>query len=168
MPEKKVLYCIRHAKSSWDNAALADIDRPLNHRGLRDAPRMAAFFREEGVQPDWLITSPAKRAFSTALFFKEELAIPDERFRVEDAIYEAIEEDIHDIVRQLPDDANTVLLFGHNPTFTYFANRFSEELIGNVPTCGVLKITSTVRHWKNFNETNAELKAFYYPKMLKS
>ncbi|MEM1325814.1 MAG: histidine phosphatase family protein [Bacteroidota bacterium] len=162
----KTLICIRHAKSSWDNASLRDIDRPLNKRGLRDAPRMAQFLKDKGIVPDMIVTSPAKRAFSTATFFKEMWNLDKEDMEIDENIYEATESDIWEIVRQLPDEANTALLFGHNPTFTYFANHFSEDIISNVPTCGICQIESTTRKWSKLDTDNSELVAFYYPKML--
>src|SRR5258707_3899475 len=63
------LLIIRHAKSSWDNATLNDIDRPLNDRGKRDAPVMAGRLIKAGVRIDLFVSSPAKRARSTAEIF---------------------------------------------------------------------------------------------------
>ena len=65
----KTLYLIRHAKSDWGNPLLADIDRPLNERGKRDAPRMAQRLLDRGELPGLLISSPARRAFRTARYF---------------------------------------------------------------------------------------------------
>jgi phosphohistidine phosphatase len=162
----KTLFCIRHAKSSWDDADLLDIDRPLNERGLRDAPRMAVFLKEKGIVPDLIVSSPAERAFQTATFFQEEWAMSDDQMEINDDIYEATEMDVWEIIKDLPDEANTVFLFGHNPTFTYFANLFSEEIIGNVPTCGVCQIESRTRKWSKLEASNSELVEFYYPQML--
>lgn len=160
----RTLYLIRHAKSSWDNPGLRDFNRPLNERGLRDAPMMAQFFVKKGVKPDLLISSPAKRALSTALFFADALNIQDEAVMREQAIYEATPMDIHQIISRLPDSAQTILLFGHNPTLTDVANRFSENFIDNVPTCGIVQIVSDADSWKAFYEGNANVAACFFPK----
>ena len=71
-----LLTLVRHAKSSWDNPALADFDRPLNARGERDAPRMAQHVRRALGIPDRIVSSPALRALTTARVFAETLALP--------------------------------------------------------------------------------------------
>lgn len=159
------LYLIRHAKSSWGNPGLRDHDRPLNERGLRDAPKMAQLLVEQGVKPDLLVSSPAKRALSTAMFFAEAFKIKSAELHREPNIYEAFPQEILRLISELPASAHTVLLFGHNPTFTEVANRFTKnDLIENVPTCGVVKITSTAASWREFYEGNSNVAACYFPK----
>ena len=62
----KTLFILRHAKSSWDNSALTDFERPLNERGRRDAPRMGRLMRERALRPDVILCSPAERTRQTA------------------------------------------------------------------------------------------------------
>ena len=69
----KKLYLVRHAKSSWENNKLKDIDRPLNKRGKRDAPFMGRLMKENNIKPDLLISSPAERALRTAKIFSKEM-----------------------------------------------------------------------------------------------
>ena len=63
----KNLYLIRHAKSSWDDPLQDDFDRPLNDRGMRDAPRMGKRLKEKDLHPDMILSSPANRALSTCM-----------------------------------------------------------------------------------------------------
>mgnify|MGYP000682784744 CR=1 FL=1 len=160
----RTLYLIRHAKSSWDNPGLRDINRPLNERGLRDAPQMAQLLVKKGLRPDLLVSSPAKRALTTALIFAEVFGIADEAVIRNQDIYEADPRDILLVVSRLPATAHTVLLFGHNPTFTDLANRFSSYAIDNVPTCGIVQIESDAASWDHFDEANSEVKALFVPK----
>jgi phosphohistidine phosphatase len=160
----RTLYLIRHAKSSWDNPALRDFQRPLNQRGQNDAPRMARMLAAEGVRPDLIVTSPARRALTTAQFFAAEMQVPDADFVQNEDIYEASEQQIFRIVSALPDAARVVLLFGHNPTFTDVANCFTEDYIPNVPTCGVVRIESTADSWRSFYEGNSKVTACFFPK----
>jgi phosphohistidine phosphatase len=69
------------------------------------------------------------------------------------------------VVHNLPDNLHTVFLFGHNPTFTYYANRFTEKTIDNVPTCGVVKIEADISQWSDFKSDLARVSGFWYPKM---
>ncbi|TNE59676.1 MAG: hypothetical protein EP344_08350 [Bacteroidetes bacterium] len=158
------LYLVRHAKSSWDHPGLRDFDRPLNKRGLRDAPRMARFIRQLGVRPDLLVSSPANRALTTARFFADALEIPEAAIVQQPDIYEAYPTTILRIISGLPESAHTVFLFGHNPTFTDVANSFSQRYIDNIPTCGVIHIESTADSWAALYEENARVKDYYFPK----
>lgn len=158
------LYLIRHAKSSWDTPGLRDFNRPLNERGLHEAPQMAKLLVKQGVRPDLLVSSPAKRALSTALFFAESFGVPDESVVREPDIYEASVRDILRIVSALPDSVHTVLLFGHNNTLTDVANLFTEDFIENVPTCGIVRIESSATTWREFYEGNSEVKTCFFPK----
>ncbi len=157
----KTIYLIRHAKSSWNHPEFSDRDRPLNKRGLRDAPHMAKYLKQLGVQPDLILSSPANRARTTATYFAETLACEIE---IRNNIYEAFSITVINAIKELSDDLETVLLFGHNPTFTSIANFFPGNYIPNVPTCGIVKIEGDVTQWKDFNENTARQTAFYYPK----
>lgn len=161
----RTLFLIRHAKSSWGNPGLRDFDRPLNDRGLHDAPKMAQLLVALGIKPDLLVSSPAKRALTTAQFFAEAFKIEAAAIQREANIYEAFPQEILRIISALPEAASTVFLFGHNPTFTEVANQFAgEDLIENVPTCGMVKISSDAQTWKEFYEGNAKIAACYFPK----
>ena len=160
----RTLYLIRHAKSSWDNPGLRDFNRPLNERGFREAPLMAQLLSSQGVRPDLLVSSPAKRALTTALFFAEQFGINENDVLREQDIYEAAPGEILRIISNLPDSARVVCLFGHNPTFTEVANLFSENFIDNVPTCGIVQIESDAEHWNTLYEGNSRVKARFFPK----
>jgi phosphohistidine phosphatase len=161
----KNLFLIRHAKSSWAELGAKDFDRMLDDRGNRDAPKMAKILRGMGVVPDLIISSPAKRAITTAQYFAKEFEIPFEKIDLQPDIYEASESDLLHVVRAISDEAQTVLLFGHNPTLTYFPNRYSEDLIDNVPTCGIVQLSVNTEGWSDFNEKTVSKKGFWYPKM---
>lgn len=160
----KTVFFVRHAKSSWDHAGLSDIDRPLNERGLRDAPFMAHMLAGKGVRPDRIISSPANRAYSTAQFFASSFGISPKEIEVVKSIYEAWPDEIIRIVNHLPDQFSTVVLFGHNPTLTAVANMFSNEYIVNLPTCGIFQVEADVRSWKDFKRETGKLAALYFPK----
>lgn len=162
----KTLYLIRHAKSSWAEVGMKDFDRSLEERGLKDAPKMAKLLRDMSIHPDYMVSSPAKRAFTTAQYFALGLGFPIDNIEKEMEIYEAEETALLHIVRELPDDKKTILMFGHNPGFTYFANRYAKKYIENVPTCGIVVIELTGGKWKDFNEKTAVVKDFLYPKSL--
>ena len=158
---------VRHAKSSWDNPGLSDIERPLNSRGLRDAPFMARKMKELHVVPDLIVTSPAQRALSTARFFADEFNMPDAEFMIVDEIYGAGPYEIVDVVHHMPDEKFSIFLFGHNPTMTMLTNMFAGVRIDNVPTCGISQAKTMVDSWKKFSPNTSAFVSFYYPKQYK-
>jgi phosphohistidine phosphatase len=161
----KNLFLIRHAKSSWAQVGAKDFDRVLDERGLRDAPKMAKILRGMGIKPDLIISSPAKRAITTAQYFAKEFEIPFEKIDLQADIYEASESDLLHVVKGISNNYQTVLLFGHNPTLTFFPNRYSEDLIDNVPTCGIVQLLLNNENWSDFNVKTVSKKGFWYPKM---
>lgn len=160
----KTLYLIRHAKSSWDDFMLTDRQRPLNERGLRDAPTMAAMLAKQGVVPDGLVSSPAVRAHTTAGFFADALGISRDDIELNPMIYESNQATILQIISTWPDHWNTVCIFGHNPTFTDVANLFPGQAIDNIPTSGIVRLDSTASTWHTFSRQNTRIGAFLYPK----
>lgn len=162
----KTLYVVRHAKSSWDDTDLADIDRPLNDRGKRDAPRMGKRLKEKDIHPELLLSSPARRAFSTAKRIGEVLNYKKDNIRTEKKLYHASESEILNVVRSLSDKVDSAMIFGHNPGLTDFVNEVldGKQYIDNVPTCGVLAFSFSCKSWTDVSGKNSELLFFDYPK----
>ena len=160
----KTIFLVRHAKSCWEDPVLADIDRPLNKRGKNDAPLMAKKVKKLFIKPDLLVSSPAKRALSTAYYFAEELEIKRSNIAIAKEIYEALPDALVNVIHSLPQEVNTAMLFGHNPSFTMITNRFTESPLDNLPTCGVVKIESNADTWADFSEKNSKVTSILYPK----
>lgn len=144
----KTLFLVRHAKSDWSDGDLADFDRPLNERGARDAPQMAMYLLGRGEVPELLVTSPAKRAYTTARLFADRMRIPENDIALREDLYEAATATVLEAVRTLPDHVDRVALFGHNPSLTYVVQQFSDDYVANVPTCGVAVIRGEVASWR--------------------
>jgi phosphohistidine phosphatase len=153
----KTLYLMRHAKSSWNFDGLSDQERPLNSRGRTDAPSMGQALAERNIQLQLLVSSPAVRALSTAALVAKELDYPPERIEVVDGIYEADLDRLADVIHGLPDEAETVLLVGHNPTITDTANHFSPSAVPEMATAAVVCLRFQSETWADVSRHNAEL-----------
>ena len=162
----KNLYLTRHAKSSWGNPGLADIDRPLNGRGKKAAPLMGKLIVDRGENPELLISSPANRAFSTAKEFAKEMGCAETNIIVNRAIYGAGAQQLLNLVQDVDDLYNSIMLFGHNPTFTSFCNMLSGENILNIVTCGVVRIDFEFSSWKNIDFNSGRMIYYEYPKKI--
>jgi len=161
----KKLILSRHAKSSWENAA-HDIDRPLNDRGLHDAPIMAEYLKSQNIIVDIIISSPALRARTTAEFYVDKLLDSGQKLVIDDSIYEAYEQDLLKIINGLENNINSAMMVGHNPTFTFLANILANERIVNMPTCSSVTICFDVSDWKDVKIGGGVMERFDYPKKL--
>ena len=167
----KTLYLIRHAKSSWDDTYLKDQDRPLNERGKKDAPRMGKRLKEKKVFPDLMLSSPAVRALDTCKAIAKSLGYPEEKIKTDKRLYHASEDQLLKIVQEikdLHDDEEVVMIFGHNPGLTVFANSLVNEDIDNIPTCGIIASKMNINFWKDTKFGSGEMKFFDFPKKNKT
>lgn len=140
------LLLVRHAKSSWGDPTLPDRERPLNERGKRDAPKMGRRLAALGVDPDVILSSPARRALKTARILAEELGYRLEDIRVDDRLYAAEAEVLLKVIRELGDAKPCVMLVGHNPELTELAHRYSSG-ITHLPTCAVAEFAFAADSW---------------------
>ena len=161
---KRQLFIIRHGKSSWDNEGLDDIDRPLAPRGLHAAELMAGRLKDAGMVPGLIYTSPASRALNTALIMQNEWGLDPSRLEIHDDIYMAYESEISSIVTSAPDEAESLAIFGHNPTFTIYANTFLKVPLDNLPTAGVVVLTFKCDSWKDISRGNVVASYVDFPK----
>jgi len=164
MAKPKVLHLVRHGKSTWDYEDITDIDRPLKERGIHDSHDMAARLKKAYPKPNKIVTSPAARALHTAMIFAREIEMSLHNIDIDPIIYNAGEEDIFRIINQTSDDIDNLLLIGHNPTFTVFANLFYPEYLHNVPTTGMVSLTFDTDQWKLIKQDNMIKSNFIYPK----
>lgn len=160
---KRLVLC-RHAKSSWKDSSLADIDRPLNKRGRRNAPEMGRRLIRKGVRPDLIVCSPARRAHATAMYLGREYGLPGSEIRIVDAVYNAYPLKLLEIIHSLDAVHDQVVLVGHNPEITVLANLLGRLRIENVPTCGVVVLDFAVGSWAEIREERGSLVFFDYPR----
>jgi phosphohistidine phosphatase len=160
----KTLYLVRHAKSSWDHANLSDHDRPLNHRGERDAPRMGKRLRKREDRPEVIISSSAVRAQTTAAILATAIDYPTTDISIDARLYGAEPKDVISIIGDLDDGIHCAMLIGHNPTFTALVNALGRCDLDNMPTCGVAVLTFPIDSWKKIATVRGKLVDFDFPK----
>ena len=159
----KTLFLIRHAKSSWDDTALPDKDRPLDDRGRRDAPKMGKRLAKRDVEPDLILSSPARRALTTAEVIAKKLDYELEDIVLDDRLYAGGADDLLNVIHKLGDELERVMLFGHNPELTELAHRLSSE-ITHMPTCAVAEFTFNAKSWSSIGKAKVARVALDFPK----
>ncbi|NEM96584.1 SixA phosphatase family protein [Pontibacter burrus] len=160
----KTLYILRHAKSSWEFDELSDHDRPLNKRGRNDAPLMGRELSSRGVLPDLIVSSPAVRAITTATLVGKELGYSPDDIVIEDRIYGADKNTLLEVVQETPVEIESVMLVGHNDAVTDFANMLSPEVVGSIPTAGIIALDFNCESWYEISRDNADFLFFDFPK----
>jgi len=159
----KKLLLIRHAKSSWDFYN-EDFDRPLNDRGHRAAPEMAARLLKKDIKIDAFISSPAVRALATAAYFAKAYHVKQHQIITIPALYHASTEVFLSVIEQADDNDKTIAIFSHNPGITEFVNRQTNTRIDDMPTCAIFGIKADIKSWKDYSEAAKEFWFFDYPK----
>jgi phosphohistidine phosphatase len=166
---KRLVYLMRHAKSSWDDPDLADHDRPLSARGLKAAARMAELILREEIAPALILCSSARRARETLAPIRQ--AIGDRaRVEVEEGLYGAGADQLLHRLRQVPSSAASVMVIGHNPGIQELAVNFvgdqgaQARLRVKFPTAALAVLGTDIPRWAKLNEGGAELLAFLRPR----
>lgn len=162
---KRTLILVRHAKSSWDDVALPDAERPLADRGKRDAPMMGKRLAKQGVTPDLILTSPARRALATAEIFANELGYAAQDIVVDDRLYATDAQTLLAVIGGLADGLMCVMLFGHNPELSDLAQCLSGEST-QLPTCAIAQFTFKARSWASLGDALPLDCALDYPKKM--
>ncbi len=164
------LMLLRHAKADWPEG-VADHDRPLARRGQRQAPEMARYMASQGLVPDLVIVSTARRTQETWQLIAS--AFPSGISQCNDArIYEAPKNNILRVIREADDAARALLLIGHNPGFAEVANSLVKleqssaalsRLQRGYPTSGLAIMDFKVERWADIAEGSGRLERFETP-----
>lgn len=162
----KRLLILRHAKSSWSDASLGDWQRPLNERGLRDAPRVGELLRERSLVPDLIITSDAVRARATAQAVAKAAGYTRELV-VEPSLYHAKPGDVIAVLNAVPDQAaRSVMIVGHNPGLEELIEQLTGEFRA-LPTAALVQLALPIEQWTELdNAVGATVVDAWQPKGL--
>lgn len=164
----RLLYLLRHAKSDWKKETITDFERPLSKRGFSDAPKMGAWLAKQANTPETIISSPALRAYQTALPFAHALDIQARDIHFDNRIYEASLETLLEIIKQLPEQEKSVLLIGHNPGLDFLLQVLCKQAKPRtdgklLTTCAIAKIAVESR-WQNIADKHCMLYSLSRPK----
>jgi phosphohistidine phosphatase len=160
------LWLIRHAKSSWGQPGLSDFERPLNNRGKRDGPRMAAWLSEQSHPAQWIWTSTAARAMATTAFVRRGFELDDTAVAPLDDLYHAAPEALLAAIHQTPTDIDSVALVAHNPGLTYLVNLLgTTPATDNLPTFGIARFDCP-SDWQTLAPGTATLELLVGPKTI--
>ncbi|MEE9544774.1 MAG: histidine phosphatase family protein [Rhodospirillales bacterium] len=171
----KILYLLRHAKSSWKDSSLDDFDRPLKKRGRRAGKLMATYLRDQGISPDLILCSAAKRALQTLEYIHQSMDanIPVE---IKEELYHASPKGLLERLARLDDGVNQVMVIGHNPGLETLAANLAgdaeatslKRMTSKYPTAALAVLKTSVKRWRELGPGGARLEQFVCPRDLES
>jgi phosphohistidine phosphatase len=159
----KTLLLIRHAKASRAHPGLSDHDRPLDDRGLRDAPDMGRRLKHKGLQPQQVLTSTALRAGTTAALMAGALELESGRVMADERLYASSVTNLLYVIQELDDALTCVALVGHNPEMTELARHFAPE-VPDMPTCAVAQLDFELARWSDIDACRVTRMMFDVPR----
>ena len=159
------LTLVRHAKTEPARPGQEDWDRVLEPRGQRDAPEMARRLKQIGPKVDRVLSSPAVRAITTATIMTRELGVSAQKVQQDERLYLASPKDMLAVIRELGDRSRHLMVVGHNPGMTEFADKISGERgIDNMPTCAVYTLQFEIAAWSELEWDSGIDAELDYPK----
>lgn len=159
------LSLVRHAKTEQGRTGQEDWDRVLEPRGQRDAPEMARRLKEYPPKPDLVLSSPAVRAITTATIMVRELGVSAQKVHQDERLYLASPKVMLAVIHELGGRSRHLMVVGHNPGITEFAERISSERsVDNMPTCAVYTLQFEIREWSELEWSSGLDVEFDYPK----
>lgn len=162
----KTLYLVRHAKSSWKNIEIPDHERPLLEKGKKRTRKIIEYLQTKDVNINYMVSSPAIRAYETSKFIAGAFAYPVEKIRMSPLLYYGNDELILDLVQNIPNNYNSVMIVGHNPSITNLVNRFIDPQLDYLPTSGIVNLGFDTNYWCDINTVRIFLNFIIYPKLL--
>ena len=162
----KTLYIVRHAKSSWEYQGIKDIDRPLKKRGINDAYLISEVLQKKIDTPSVFVSSSANRALHTAMIFSYAFKYPLSNLKISKSLYSFSDGYLIKTIKALDDGFNSAIIFSHDHGINDFVNKFGDNSIDHVPTCGVIAIEFKTKHWKDIKNGKTLFAEFpkYYKK----
>ena len=164
---KKTLILVRHATAEDQNFRIRDFDRNLNNKGLAESEVMGKWLAESNVKPDIFVSSPASRAYKTAEIIAGQLGVNVSSINSRADIYDGGPRAYLSAITTISEDFSCLILFGHNPDITYFAEYLSGANIGSMKKGGVAFIEFEDQKWEEISAKTGNLVIYKTPRQVR-
>jgi phosphohistidine phosphatase len=160
---KKLIF-VRHAKAEEASHEISDFERSLTSKGKFISKQMARRLKEIVSDPGTIVTSPAFRALETALIFAGEYNIKPEMILINSNLYYKMSfKYLFEVFSAVKEETDTIMLFGHNPSFSEIANSLCSEGCDIMPKCGIAGITFKITTWSEIRLNTGKIEYFLKP-----
>lgn len=157
----KIVYLARHGKASWpDESRMEDVDRSLKSKGIRDVAMAAKKLLKKEAYPDLICSSNALRSVHTALIVARNIDYPSNRIKILPALYGSDVESIFEVIENTKEDYESIMVFGHDPAMTNFANLKTKRAKDKIPTASIVGIEFECDSWQDVRSAKGKQKFF--------
>jgi phosphohistidine phosphatase len=163
---KKLIF-VRHGKAEDPSSEFSDFERSLTPKGKGISQLMAKKLAEIESNPGVLITSPAFRALETAIIFGEVLGIKPENIILDSNLYFKMSyKYLSAILSETGNNIDTIILFGHNPSFSEITNILSSEGCDFMPKSGIAGLSFNIKSWSDIKQGSGKLEYYLKPEKI--
>ena len=160
---KKLIF-VRHGKAEDPPSGISDFERSLTVKGKIISGLMARKLREIQKPSVTIISSPAFRALETALIFALEFGVePDEIILNGDLYHNMHLKYLTEIISHAGEKSSTIMMFGHNPSFTEIAGTLTDEGFDCIPKSGIVGISFDISKWQEIKQKSGKLEFYLKP-----
>ena len=160
----KTLYIVRHAEALKKDKPIPDFERPLVKKGVKHSKDVAKRLKKAGIRADLLISSPANRAIETAHIIAKGIKYPVQKILLRELLYESTNhEDFLALIREMSNKHKSVMIFGHDPTFTAFARYVAPEFTDAMPKSAILAVEFDVETWAEVDPGGGKVVYYDFP-----
>ena len=162
----KRVYLVRHAKAEDKGPDMSDFELKLTDQGKKDAGLMGKRLGSMSLKPDYVITSPAARARETCSLVTAELGFPPEKIEYEEDLFDAETSGFMEVLRSIPDEHSSVMVFGHNPSISEIAAYLCPEIVEGLSKGAVAAIRIGIARWSELAKNTGQKIFLETPKTL--
>lgn len=163
---KKLIF-VRHGRAEDTSTEFSDFHRSLTSKGKSIAKQMAQRLAEEEQKPGILVTSPAFRALETAIIFGEVTGIKPENIILDSNLYYKMSFNyLQSLLSKTANDIDSIILFGHNPSFSEIPDFLCKEGCEFMPKCGIAGISLNIKKWSEIKPGSGKLEYFLKPEKI--
>jgi len=163
----KKLLLVRHATAEDQTMMIRDFQRELIGKGKTDALAMGKWLAGQAVVPEMLVTSSAPRAYQTAVIMADQLMFDTHEIVQKETLYDGGPRAYLSTINAISEKISTVLLFGHNPDITYFAEYLSGADIGSMSKCGIVVLEFDDLLWAEISSKSAKFVSYTSPRQVR-
>ncbi len=162
----KTLLILRHAHSNDKQQGQTDKQRELSREGVRGAIKIGSWIKEQSFGIETIISSTANRTMGTATIIANAIGYNPADIVQKDEIYNASTRSLISIINELDEDLTSVIIVGHNPDLSYFAEYLSSSELSSMPTGGLAVIQFANIKWSQVTKSTGSLLNFISPELL--
>lgn len=161
----RILHLLRHAQSAEKQQGQSDKDRDLTNQGMNEAATIGHFLKKNNFDVDLMVSSGAKRVQHTAQLIHGIINLQSE-ILVAEELYDASVRNLLDYITHFDDEYKKIILIGHNPYLSYFAEYLTKSEIGTMETAGLVTIHFDISNWAEVTEGNGTMENYTHPAIL--